>query len=233
MSAIEIATLSISGWIPSLETWTYASSTTFTVTGVDVTAKYSKGTRIKLTQSSTVKYFVVTASSFSTNTTVTITGGADYTLANATISDPYFSYAANPQGYPGWFNYTPTWTSSGTQPAIGNGTIVGRFSMVGPMVAVQASFTMGSTTTYGTGDYSFGLPVSASSALVWYGNYHALDTGSANAATGVFAASGAAYGTPEYHTTWPSGPRSALTPTLPFTWASTDILHYWITYEVA
>ncbi len=103
------------GWIDdTTETWTYASGSgggtaTFTIAGVDLTTKYSVGTRIKLTQT-TVKYFVVVAVAFSTNTTVTIMAGTDYTLANAAISANYHSYAANPQGYPGWFNFAASAT---------------------------------------------------------------------------------------------------------------------------
>lgn len=98
------------GWVDdSSAAWTYASATTFT-TPTDLTTKYSKGTRIKLTQT-TVKYFVVVASSFGGgNTTVTITGGSDYTLVNAAISANYYSYTANPQGYPRWFAYSPNAT---------------------------------------------------------------------------------------------------------------------------
>lgn len=103
------------GWVDdSAETWTYASGSgggtaTFTVSG-DLTAKYSKGTRVKLTQT-TVKYFLVLGSAHAGGTTtVTISAGADYTLANAAISANYHSYVANPQGFPGWFTYTPTVT---------------------------------------------------------------------------------------------------------------------------
>lgn len=95
------------GWTAAGETWTYASASTFTISGVDVTAKYTKGTRLKFTQT-TVKYAVVVASSFSTNTTVTIAVNTDYTLANAAITDNYFSYQASPVGYPVAFNVTVT-----------------------------------------------------------------------------------------------------------------------------
>ena len=104
------------GWIDdSGETWTWVSATSFKVSGLDVTAKYAVGTRIKLTQT-TVKYFVVTASSFSTDTTVTITGGTDYTLANAAISANFHSYADCPQGYPTWFAYAPTYGGFSSNP---------------------------------------------------------------------------------------------------------------------
>jgi hypothetical protein len=99
------------GWVfDGDETWTYASATSFIVAG-DVTGKYTPGTRIKATQSAAVEYFVVTSSSYSSpNTTVNITGGTDYSLANSAISANAHSYAANPQGYPGWFNFNASAT---------------------------------------------------------------------------------------------------------------------------
>ncbi len=91
------------GWVKPNVTWTYASASTFTVSG-DATTIYTKGTRLKWTQT-TVKYGVVVSSSHSAGTTtVTIAVNTDYTIANATITDNFFSYEANPQGYPTWFN---------------------------------------------------------------------------------------------------------------------------------
>ena len=98
----------LDGWIPAEETWTYASATTFTISG-DKTSKYQKGDKIKLTQNSTAKYFYIIGVSYSSpNTTITVTGGIDYTLANAAITSPYFSKIENPQGFPQYFNWTPT-----------------------------------------------------------------------------------------------------------------------------
>jgi len=91
------------GWCPAGETWVYASADdptfTFTVAGVDLTTKYSPGMRIKLTQT-TVKYFIITAVAFSTNTTITVYGGTDYDLANEAITLPYFSTQKAPVGFP-------------------------------------------------------------------------------------------------------------------------------------
>lgn len=108
----------LDGWVDdSAATWIYASATTFTVAG-DRTAVFSKGTRLKLTQT-TVKYFVVVGSSHAAGTTtVTITAGSDYTLANASITSPYYSYAASPQGWPSFFNYLPTITGFSGTPTI-------------------------------------------------------------------------------------------------------------------
>lgn len=92
------------GWVSAGETWTYASADapTFTFTvAADVTTKYSAGMRIKLTQT-TVKYFIITAvSAYSGgNTTITVYGGTDYTLANTAISANYYSMVKAPQGFP-------------------------------------------------------------------------------------------------------------------------------------
>lgn len=91
------------GWLSAQETWTYASADsptfTFTISG-DKTTKYSAGMRIKLTQT-TAKYFIITKVAYSSpNTTVTIYGGTDYTLANATITIPFYSREKAPAGFP-------------------------------------------------------------------------------------------------------------------------------------
>jgi hypothetical protein len=54
--------------------------------------------------------------------------------------------------------YTPTITSGGTAPSLGDGTIAGYASRNGSIVNVNIVFTVGSTTTLGTGDLRFSLP---------------------------------------------------------------------------
>jgi len=67
-------------------TITYASSTSFTVSGVDVTSFYHVGRRIKAVGSSTgTIYGSISASTFSTNTTVTVTWDSG-SLSNETIT---------------------------------------------------------------------------------------------------------------------------------------------------
>jgi len=60
-----------------------------------------------------------------------------------------------------WTSYTPTWTSTGTAPVLGNGTIVGYYAKVGRLVTAKIAMEGGSTTTFGTGSYSFTLPLTA------------------------------------------------------------------------
>jgi len=70
--------------------------------GVDLTSVLSLGMKIRLTQS-TVKYFFITKIAFSTNTTVTLYGGTDYTLVSTgttVISAFYYSVARAPFGFP-------------------------------------------------------------------------------------------------------------------------------------
>ena len=51
----------------------YVSGTSFTINGVDVTAIYHAGRRIKITDTAATLYGTIASSSFSTNTTVTVT----------------------------------------------------------------------------------------------------------------------------------------------------------------
>lgn len=55
-------------------------------------------------------------------------------------------------------SFTPTWTGTGSNPAIGNGTITGGYKQLGKLLFVRYSIIMGSTTTYGTGDWELLLP---------------------------------------------------------------------------
>lgn len=134
------------GWTSDTSTtWTYVSSTSFKVSGSDVTARFPKGTRLRLKQGAGYKYFIVTASSFSTDTTVTITGGSDYSLANASITDNYYSYQASPQGYPDWFNYTPANVTGWS----GSPFLTARFRVLGRtcLLTVIGDGTSNSTST--------------------------------------------------------------------------------------
>ena len=149
------------GWISDTsESWTFNSFTagppavgTFKVPG-DLRTKYTVGTRIKLTQT-TVRYFVVTADPTydGTNTTVTISGGTDFTLANAAISANYHSYDANPQGYPSWFNFNGAATGFSGSPTVG----VSRFEVIDRVCNIQ--FEVQGTSNATT--LTFTLPIAA------------------------------------------------------------------------
>lgn len=65
---------------------------------------------------------------------------------------------ADPALFKAWTSYSPAWSSSGTAPALGNGTLVGRHRKLGRTVDVLIRLTWGSTTTGGTGEWRFTLP---------------------------------------------------------------------------
>lgn len=138
------------GWSSAEETWTYASATTFTIAGVDRTARYKKGTKIKLTQG-TDKYFVVYSSSFSTNTTITIIPTTDYTLANAAITNPLYSYIEAPAGWPDWFNFDPQFSVSGGTVPTFTDVSMSMWRVIGKRIEVELNHVNTSGGTAGSG----------------------------------------------------------------------------------
>ena len=83
------------GWTAAGETWVYASATTITVP-TDATTKYGKGMLVKITQTTGgTKYGTITNVA---STLLTINWRDGATLANETISTPYYSSLATPLG---------------------------------------------------------------------------------------------------------------------------------------
>jgi hypothetical protein len=96
----------LGGWIAAGETWTYASANgataTVTIPG-DKTTKYSKGMKVKVTQTTEKYFWLNKAPSYSSGsglTTLTLWGGTDYTLASAAITSPCYSMTKSPFGFP-------------------------------------------------------------------------------------------------------------------------------------
>lgn len=63
-----------------------------------------------------------------------------------------------------WTAYTPTWTTDGTAPSLGNGTLTGAFMSAGKHTTFRLRLLAGSTTTFGTGQFRFTYPVTALTA---------------------------------------------------------------------
>lgn len=61
----------------------------------------------------------------------------------------------------GWANWTPVWTAATTNPVIGNGSIAGRYKQIGKTVICEFFLAVGSSTTFGSGNWAFSLPVTA------------------------------------------------------------------------
>lgn len=127
-----------------------------------------------------------------------------------------------------WTTYTPTWTTSGTPPALGNGTLVGRYKQLDAnTVLVHISLTAGTTTTFGTGTWSFALPVAAVAGQgAQYLTGHILDSGTDNKlAAGTIGA-----GASTVEQVVPEG-GNVVTNTVPQTWATGDQLNLSGMYE--
>jgi hypothetical protein len=60
-----------------------------------------------------------------------------------------------------WTAYTPTWSSTGTAPTLGNGVVSGRYKKRGKVIHFTINFGIGSTSTIGSGQYFFSLPENA------------------------------------------------------------------------
>lgn len=132
----------------------------------------------------------------------------------------------------GWTSYTPTWTGSTTNPTVGNGTLTGaykRWDAVGHLIVFRIRLVMGSTTGYGSGQWSFALPASPVAATAVHG--HALDVAPSNtryALTGVASSTGG--GTVERVAV--NGTTLGIASTVPMTWATGDVLTLGGTIEV-
>lgn len=58
----------------------------------------------------------------------------------------------------GWGSYSPTWTTAGTAPVLGNGVTSGYYKREGGRGTVWARLDAGSTSTFGTGGMRLSLP---------------------------------------------------------------------------
>lgn len=109
----------LDGWIAITDTWTRTGNHTFTVSG-DVTATMRKGAKVRYRDGSSNEYGVIASSSYSNpTTTITLITNSNYAMAAATITDTYISYIENPEGFPDWFDWAPTFTGFSSDPPNG------------------------------------------------------------------------------------------------------------------
>lgn len=117
--------------------------------------------------------------------------------------------------------------------ALGNGTIVARYTRDGNRVKGYIKFTVGSTTTFAAGTFTFTLPVTpAQSTNEVAGNAYLLDSSvgsnSRTAAVCVFSGS-----TVFVVAAGAVGTATSVTNVYPWTWAVGDIMSINFDYEVA
>jgi hypothetical protein len=112
------------GWNAAPNNWTHVSSFVFTVSSpINLTHRYTTGTKLRWAESGVIKYGVVASSVFSTGsggvTTVTMANTDDYSMAaNPDLNSNWFSLL-DPLGFPPYFKWTPSWSGNGS-----GGTIV-------------------------------------------------------------------------------------------------------------
>ena len=133
----------------------------------------------------------------------------------------------------GWTAYTPQWTAASVNPVINNGTIEGYYKVIGKTCFVRGNIAMGSTTTFGTGEWYVSMPFTASNADAILMSANLLDNGSGwyNAMV-AGARAGFNHKAPiQYQTA--GGTAGDINATAPFTWASTDRFMWNGSYEIA
>jgi hypothetical protein len=133
----------------------------------------------------------------------------------------------------GWIAYTPEWTAASSNPAINNGTIEGYYKVIGKTCFVRGNIAMGSTTTFGTGEWYVSMPFTASHADAILMGATLLDNGTAwYNATMLGARAGFNHkASIQYQTT--GGTASDVNATGPFTWANGDRFVWNGSYEIA
>lgn len=216
-------------WIDdTAETWTYVSANQFKITGNDKAKKYPVGCKIRLKQGGDYKYFFVTHRAVDGSFTyIDVVAGIEYSLTNSSITDTYHSYGETADGFPEFFSYSPNWTAtSGTAPSVGNGTLVGYFTMSGQIVFFVTGLTVGTTTGVGNGgQWRFALPTIWNDAWpMTIGQAYFLDNGVAAYEGVLLADSGSTFRPSGILTSGTYAQHSGVTQTVPFSWGNTDAM---------
>jgi hypothetical protein len=132
-----------------------------------------------------------------------------------------------------WISYTPNWTAASSNPVIGNGTIEGWYKVVGKTCFVRGNIAMGSTTTFGSGEWYVSMPFTASHADAILMTANLLDNTTAwyNAVVNG-ARAGFNYKAPlQYQAV--GGTANDVNATQPFTWTNSDRFLWNGSFEIA
>ena len=158
------------GWIPVDGTFTYASATTINISAGGASV-YTKGDKLRFQNNNSGTYlyaYIITVA----DTLLTVVGDA---VPNATLTDQEFSKILNPQGFPQFFAWTPTYTASSGTPTTVT-TTTARYSMIGKQVTLVMKFTI---TDKGTAAASliYTTPITAAQVASGGGGYESAGTG--------------------------------------------------------
>lgn len=129
-------------------------------------------------------------------------------------------------------SYTPTWASSGTQPAFGNATVTARYAQLGKFVHVAISIQFGSTSTFGTGNYTLSVPVNFAGGQAICGFARIYDNSSGNTGIVTCAVVSSSAIQFEYGATY-LGTNALVGAAAPWTWAQLDIINAVLVYQAA
>jgi hypothetical protein len=160
----------------------------------------------------------------SANTTISSITALTASLANTA------SYVTPYEG--AWRSYTPSWTAASINPSIGNGSLEGWYKVVGKICFVRGNIVIGSTTTFGSGEWYVSMPFTASHADAILMTANLLDNGTAwYNATMNGARAGFNYKAPIQYQ---GGAGTALdvNATQPYTWANSDRFLWNGSYEI-
>jgi hypothetical protein len=129
-----------------------------------------------------------------------------------------------------WTSFSPSWTGSVSNPAIGNGTLSGAYLQVGKTLLGRIRMVAGTTTTFGSGDFRFTLPNSLSGVAaqqVVHGIAYDSSSGIAYALMGIVAASAT------FMYLFSHGSATRVAAAAPMAWATSDELVVNFHLEVA
>lgn len=145
----------------------------------------------------------------------------------------------SPSGVPegAWTAYTPTWTAVTTNPAIGDGTITGAYQQIGKTVHFRVNLSLGSTSTVGSGNWHFGLPVAAAAGLVVNHGINVAGYAEDAAVQGYMIGAARMQSASAIELIFaggtPAGAAAIVGSGSPFAWASGDFLRFSGSYEAA
>ena len=125
-----------------------------------------------------------------------------------------------------WTAFTPVWASFGTLPVLGNGTLTGKYTRSNKLVAFSIELVPGTTTTFGTGEYTFSTPtaIATNSTCAAFLEHNA--TGFRYAGVSTIDSGGSALN----RTIFGTG-TAGFTGTVPVTLAAADVFRVAGTYE--
>lgn len=137
------------------------------------------------------------------------------------LTDSLYALSSAWTEYPGL-----TWTASSVNPAIVNGLLTAHYTQVDSLVLYKGAIVMGGSTTFGTGYWILTMPVAATlgSRNVGVAALHDTSASTADRAGALELLSS---------TTFRVVANGRTDATTPFTWASGDILQWFIVYEAA